>query len=38
MQAVVMVIAVSLLDRVNVAEFKATAERAIAHVLGNEID
>lgn len=37
-QAASMVIAVVLLNQVNVAEFKATAERAIAHVLGNELD
>jgi BCD family chlorophyll transporter-like MFS transporter len=37
-QAVGMILAVTLLNRVNVAEFKATAERAIAQILGNELD
>lgn len=37
-QAVGMVVAVSLLDRVNVAEFQATARNAIATVMGNELD
>ncbi len=37
-QAIGMVVAVVLLSRVNVAEFKETAERAIAAVIGNELD
>ena len=37
-EAIVMIIAVSLLSRVNVQEFRTDAKQAIAAVFANEID